>query len=108
MRKQAVLEKPQLHENRDCAMLSAPGAGLRQVVGTAGKRWVGWRLQLLWWQLGGILLRLLPWQPEVLSDAGRTLISLVTSDGECEQPANLRLLPPARLQVLRCASLCAR
>lgn len=28
-----------------------------KVVGTAGKRWVGWCLQLLWWQLGEILLQ---------------------------------------------------
>lgn len=36
-----------------------------------GKRWVpmgGWCLQLLWWQLTEILLWLLPWQSEVLSD----------------------------------------
>lgn len=36
---------------------------------------MGWCLQLLWWQLGGILLPLLPWQPELSSDAGGTLSS---------------------------------
>lgn len=29
---------------------------------------MGWCLQLLWWQLTEILLQLLPWQSEVLSD----------------------------------------
>jgi len=57
-------------------VLSAPGAGLRKVVGTAGKRRVGWCLQLLCSQLEVILWQLLPWQPKMLSHVGRTLSSL--------------------------------
>lgn len=64
-----MLEKTQLHENRACAMVSAPGAGLREAVSTAAKQGMGRCLQLHWWQLGEIVLWSLP-QPEVLSVVG--------------------------------------